>query len=140
MGPRARSRLARGVIGLAVIAAAIVAATLLTKQSGSGSRAGPRAGGHVVGKTDTRYYKNSTKLTFGMTKQQVLRLVGPPTKSVGRCWQYDINVEYPANGKRADFVWNADRMCFDGGRYSDLHEEMNGRWDHRAPFPASSGS
>jgi hypothetical protein len=123
------------MISLAVIAAVIVAAKLLTKQSGSGSPAGPKAGARVVGKTDTRYYKNSTKLVFGMTEQQVRRLVGPPTKTLGRCWQYEINVEYPANGKRADFIWNADRVCFYGGRYSELHEEFNGKWDYRSTLP-----
>ena len=115
------------MISLAAIAAIIVAIALLTRSSGSPT--GPRAGGHVIGKTDARYYANSQKLVFGMTKQQVRRIVGPPTKTVGRCWQYEINVEYPANKNRGDFIWNADRVCFLGGQYSDTHGELNGKWN-----------
>ena len=112
-----------------MIAAAVVAAVLVTRHAGSGSPAGLRAGGNVVGTSDTRYYENSGKLSFGMTKQQVRRLVGPPTNTVGRCWEYAINVAYPAKQNRAAFTWNADRLCFDGGRYSESHGEFNGVWD-----------
>jgi hypothetical protein len=129
VGPRAQRRLRGGLISLAVIAAVVVAAVLLTSHAGSGSPAGLRGGGHVVGTSDRRYYKTSGKLVFGMTKQQVRRLVGPPTKTVGRCWEYAINIAYPANKNRAAFTWNADRLCFDEGRYSDSHGEFNGVWD-----------
>lgn len=85
----------------------------------------------MVGKTDKLYYANSGKLVFGMTKQQVRRLVGPPSKVLGRCWLYEINRKFPANGRRTGPVtWNADKVCFEGGQYSERHSRMNGIWDN----------
>jgi hypothetical protein len=129
MGPRAKRRLVGALLSLVVIAAVVGLATLITRRSASGSPAGLRVGAHVVGTHDAQYYKNSTSLAFGMTKQEVRSLVGAPTRTDGRCWQYEINVQYPANQSHARFIWNADRVCFDGGRYSESHEEMNGKWD-----------
>jgi len=128
MGPRAKRRLGRGVIALALVAAVVVAVTLLTRRSAPNSPEGMRDGGEVVGPTDRQYFDNSPKLAYGMTEQEVLHLVGPPTKRLGRCWQYDINVEYKKLGHQ---IWNADRVCFDEGRYSESHGEWNGNWDAR---------
>lgn len=128
MGPRAKRRLRGGLIALALVAAVIVAVTLFTRRSGSHSSQGLRADGQVVGQTDSRYFVNSPKLVYGMTERQVLRLVGPPTKKLGRCWQYELNLEYKKLGKQ---IWNADRVCFDGGLYSESHGEWNGKWDYQ---------
>jgi hypothetical protein len=125
------------LVTFGVVALVAVAAVLLTRQGGSGTPAGVRAGGHVVGKTDARYYKNSGKLAFGMTEQQVQRLVGAPTKTIGQCWQYAINIAYPSNKNRAAFTWNADRLCFDAGVYSQSHGEFNDVWDPKAALPPS---
>jgi hypothetical protein len=135
MGARTRRRLIGGLIAACAIVVVIIAAASLTGRSTSHSAAGPRVGGHIVGKNDAQYYKNSFKLVFGMTKAQAQRLVGMPSKKLGRCWQYDINVEYPANSRRAAVIWNADRVCFDGGVYSDSHGEMNGTWDYQRSLP-----
>jgi len=75
-----------------------------------------------------------------MTEQQVRRLVGPPTKKAGRCWEYELNVEYPANAQHGNQIWNADKLCFDGGRYSESHAKFNGKWDYQPPLPSFAGS
>lgn len=129
MGPRARRRLAAIAVGVGAIAAVAVGFELLSNQSPDSCV--PSSCGHVMGKTDKLYYSNSGKLTFGMTKQQVRRLVGPPSKVFGRCWLYRINRKFPANGRRTgDVTWNADKVCFEAGQYSERHTQLNGIWDH----------
>jgi hypothetical protein len=124
MGPRNKRRLTIAAMALAVIAAIIVAVVVL---NGSSTPAATIA---YRGPTDARYDANSRKLVFGMTKQQVRRAVGPPEKVVGRCWQYRVNRVMPNHA-----LWNADRVCFDGGSYSDLNFESNGVWDPKPSIP-----
>jgi hypothetical protein len=110
-------------VGVGLIAAIAVGVVLL-----AGSRS---SGGHTSGVTgsrhlhyvpftihytpggDAEYNAHSKRLVFGLTKQQVRGLVGPPAKFVGNCWQYQVNAVY-SDG----YVDTADRLCFFAGRYS----------------------
>lgn len=126
MGHRARRRLTVGVVALLVAVAAVAGVVLLGGGSGS---SGKRPGISYVGPTDARYDANRSSVVFGMTRAQVRKLVGPPTKVVGSCWQYQINEYTSFHGQHSTF--NADRLCFLEGKYSDYHSEVNGRWDYQ---------
>jgi hypothetical protein len=128
MGHRARRRLKVGLIALAVLAAIALGFVLLGRGSGSGS-AGLADGDRYVGPTDVRYDANRTKVIFGMTKAQVEKFVGPPTRIVKNCWQYRVNRFSSFNGQHS--TWNADRLCFYEGKYSESHSETNGTWDYQ---------
>jgi hypothetical protein len=82
MGPRNRRRLTKGAIALVVIAAA--AATVLLTHA-------PSHSGPAVSSTADRAVPSTQKahlLSYGMTKQEVRRLAGPPTSTRGNCWLY----------------------------------------------------
>jgi hypothetical protein len=80
---------------------------------------------HYTPGGDARYNAHSRRLVFGLTKQQVRRLVGPPAKVVGNCWQYDVHAVY-SDG----YVDTADRVCFFYGRYSKkLVQGAGGVWN-----------
>ena len=121
---------------MVIAVAAVLGAVVLL----SGSKSKPKAGGraalpgwesHYVGPTDRRYDANHQSLAFGMTKKQVLRIVGPPTRTVGNCWQYRINQYVSQGGDHSTF--EADRLCFLAGKYSEQHTRVNGRWDPYRP-------
>lgn len=69
--------------------------------------------------------------------QQVRALVGPPSKTSGSCWQYQLDEFRSDHG--VDRTYNADRVCFYEGRYSEQYLEMNGTWyANGAPIAAPS--
>jgi hypothetical protein len=119
IGPRNRRRLTNGAAGLVVIAA-IAAVVLLTRPS---NHAGPalstQSTGHVTSKTDKFF-----QLVYGLSRQQVLRKVGQPTKTLGNCWEYRLNVEI----RDGQNMLNALRLCFEGGGYSYQYSEIDGKW------------
>lgn len=123
VGPRNRRRLTGLAVGVGLIAAIAVGAVLLAGSRSSGRHKSGVSGSsslhyvpysiHYTPGADARYNAHSNRVVFGLTKQQVRRLVGPPTKIVGNCWQYQVNAVY-SNG----YVDTADKLCFFGGRYS----------------------
>jgi hypothetical protein len=138
MGPRARRRLVTGAVALVVIGAIAAGVVLL---SGSSKQSQPGRPGeipdfahHYVGPTDARYDTNFRQVTFGMTPQQVLRIVGRPLKKVGACWQYRVNEHFSGGGQQS--TWNADRLCFEFGHYAEKHTQTNGQWDYQPPLPS----
>lgn len=125
-------------MGLGLIAALVAGVALLTGSRSPGRRVsdGSRSGLHYVPFTthylhggNARYNAHSNHLPFGLTKQQVRRLVGPPDKALRYqallCWQYQVNA---VNSDRKSFVHNADRLCFLYGRYSQKYWQWNGAW------------
>jgi hypothetical protein len=124
MGPRNQRRLAGGAAALAVLLALGAALMLLGRSGGSGPVAA-----HYAGPTDSRFTASSARLVYGMTKRQVLALVGPPEKTVGRCWQYRVNKLIRGT------LLNAERVCFESGAYSDLQLETDGAWNRPIVVP-----
>jgi hypothetical protein len=127
MGPRNQRRLTSGGIGLAVIVA-IVLAIALTR---SANQPGPVSAGSATAspsgqKGDERYAANSGELVYGMTPHQVRALVGPPSKIAGTCWQYQLDEFRSDHGVAR--TYNADRICFYAGKFSEQYLEMNGQW------------
>lgn len=147
MGPRNRRRVIKGSIWLGVIAAIVAAVVLLTRpanQSGPGLSAGATQGIGKGGVPSTPIHDKIFSLSFGITKKQVLRRLGPPTKIVGNCWQYTVNeASYTLQQGKVfiDGVENADRLCFSfGDMYTSNRTELNGRWlppPGRATLPGS---
>jgi hypothetical protein len=123
LGPRNRRRLTGAAVGVGLIAAIAVGVVLLAGSGSSGRHKSGASGSrrlhyvpftvHYTPGGDARYNARSKRLIFGLTKQQVRRLVGPPAKVVGNCWQYQVNAVY-SDG----YVDSADRLCFYSGRYS----------------------
>ena len=70
------------------------------------------------------------RLVYGMTKRQVLRRLGRPTKTVGTCWEYREHVEIERLG-----ILNAERVCFLGGTYVYRTSEIDGSWDYPDDSP-----
>jgi outer membrane protein assembly factor BamE (lipoprotein component of BamABCDE complex) len=125
MGPRARRRLTIGAIGLGVVAAA-TAVFFVTRPPGHSTTTSGGGGVYLR-------WPITEKLTFGMTKQQVQRLVGKPTMTVRdetglNCWQYRVNKTYRGFNKQNTL--DAVRVCFFSGTYSVAHYEFNGKWDY----------
>jgi hypothetical protein len=129
MGPRTRRRLTVGLVALAVVAAVAVGVVVFTGGGGSSSSTGLHDGDRYIGPTDARYDANFTKVIFGMTKAQVEKIVGPPTRVTGSCWQYRVNQFSSFRGSSS--TWNAARLCFYEGKYSESHTETNGIWDYQ---------
>lgn len=71
------------------------------------------------------------KLVVGMTKQQVRRRIGPPTRIVGTCWLYREHAEAGQG-----YVLNAEKLCFLGDAYVYGWAEFDGRWDYPGTAPA----
>lgn len=76
------------------------------------------------------------KLSFGMTKAQVRRLVGPPAKILRdqeglSCWQYAVN--QTSHGQIGPVTLSSVRVCFFAGVYTVAHFKFNGKWDYRPP-------
>ncbi len=74
-----------------------------------------------------------------MTKQQVLRHIGNPTRKVrdhgADCWQYAENRTFRGGTE------NAVRICFLSGVYSLDWEQINGKWIYTLPkYAAPTGS
>lgn len=114
------------MISLAVIVAIVGVFVLLTR---SANHPRARASGRSVTvgpRGDKRYAADSNKLIFGMTRGQVLRLVGSPTKSVGSCWQYRLDELVSEFGKST--TDDAERVCFYGGHYADQYTHSQGKW------------
>ena len=155
IGPRNRRRLTWAGAGLGVVAV-IVTAVWLTRppsHSGPGSVAG-RSGNSASASSggsasspgsngpttfdDTRPVLS--KLVYGMTKQQVLRLDGQPAKVVRvkglPCWQYPVNQYVPASGGFKAYTLNAVGLCFFAGKYAIYHYKTDGKWDYN-PNPIS---
>lgn len=106
-----------------MIAAVVLGAVLVTNTHDSGRRSSGRSGSrhlHYIPFTirytpgaDAQYNAHSKSLVYGLTKQQVRKLVGPPAKIVGDCWRYQVNAVY-SDG----YAEVADKLCFAYGHYS----------------------
>jgi hypothetical protein len=121
MGPRNQRRLVTGAIASGAIAALVAGGLLLHPFNQSGPAS---SGGSVHVASQPKLV--TQKLIYGMTKAQVVRRVGQPTRTVGACWQYDENLKI-RNGE--DTV-NAERVCFLGGVYSYNYSKMDGTWEY----------
>ena len=125
-GPRNRRRLAVG--GSLALGAAVVGVVLVLTTGGT-SRSTPRS----VPVTE--------RITFGATKQQVLRLVGKPAATQGRCWQYAVkagkigSLALPPHYLRFYVGVDTVRVCFFGAGVSDMHEHMFFPRRHGKPIP-----
>ena len=134
-GPRARRRLATIGIAVAVAIAIVVALTAFGGSSHHTSRRSLPT--YEVGPNgDKRYVDNSAKVIFGMTKTQMRKLVGPPTKVVGSCWEYRLDEAISEFGQTN--VVNADRDCFYEGRYAVQYTKWNGTWQDASGNPATN--
>jgi hypothetical protein len=121
MGPRTRRRLAYAAAVLAVLALAVAGIALF-----SGSRhSAPRLSAAESTPASRRYFANRLKLTYGMTRQQIRHLVGPPAKVIGSCWRYP---RYTVTGLGKTYT-TADGLCFYDGHYSSQQFWMNGKWE-----------
>lgn len=131
IGPRNKRRLAGSTITVIAVAAVAAAGFLLlrpTQHTGPASSAGPTHAAAPTFVTD--------KLVYGITKAEVVRRVGNPTKTVGACWQYDEN-EKIRGGQN---TLNAQRVCFLAGIYSYDYSEIDGKWFYpTTPLEVPSG-
>ena len=138
MGPRNTRRLIGAGVALGVIAALVGAFMLLTRspnQSGSGVSVGSARGTDNNSASDTSLVHKIGNLSLGLSKQQVERSLGSPTKVVGNCWQYTVNERtYRISGGKKKFdggTWNAERLCFGwpgGGELTSKQAEVDGKW------------
>jgi hypothetical protein len=128
MGPRARRRAITGAVSLGVV---VVIAGAIVLGGGSPSHTGPAADtdtdAPVVGRVQSPV---TGKLVYGMTRKQVLALIGKPAKSLRDqngmgCWQYTVS------RTKARRTLSAVRVCFFSGRYSVAHYKVNGKWDYK---------
>lgn len=119
IGPRSRRRLTTGAIVVAGIAV-ISAAALLLLRPPTGS--GPASSLGSTRPAPPRFV--TEKIVYGMSKAEVRRRIGEPTKAVGACWQYDEN-EPIRNGQN---MLDAQRVCFLGGVYSYDYSRIDGKW------------
>jgi hypothetical protein len=121
LGPRARRRLVAAGVAVTIAVLVIVGVAL------TGSAHHKTGPGSFLQSTPAskRYLDDRNQLIFGMTHQQVRRLVGPPVKIVAGCWQYaKYFVLVPHQPKYA----TADELCFLDGKYSIQHFWRNGKW------------
>ncbi|HZQ82743.1 MAG TPA: outer membrane protein assembly factor BamE [Gaiellaceae bacterium] len=123
-----RRRALRAAAAVLVIAAFVV--VLVVHSPGHSGSTVPASSGSRGGE-ESAYsgFPVTDKVSFGMTKQQVLRHVGKPTKTLVdqngmSCWQYTVNQ------KVTRATLNAVRLCFDFGQYQDAYLEFNGKWDY----------
>jgi len=135
MGPRNRRRLTAAAVSLGLIAAIVVGTVLLTGGRNSGGHKSDRSGAgsyhHIYYTTrylsggDARYIAHYEHLAYGLTKAQVRRLVGPPPKIAGNCWEYPVHrVDSDGSSEKAD------KLCFYDGRYSQRYIQGNsGGWN-----------
>ena|SRR5581483_8728873 len=130
MGPRKRRRVTAAIVGLGLIAAVVVGIVLLTGKGNSGRHTSGRL--HHVSYTirylpggDAQYIAHYHNLPYGLTKQQVRRLVGPPTKIANNCWQYPVHEVY-SDG----YTEKTDKLCFYDGRYTQKYiQGSSGVWN-----------
>lgn len=122
IGPRTRRRLGATGAALGVLALLGAGGALLARAP---HRSAPNLD---VASTAAaiRYETKRSKLIFGMTRRQVRRLVGPPMRVVGNCWQYPPYAE--TGGPNAKTIVTADRLCFAFGRYATSEFWWNGKW------------
>lgn len=149
MWPRNKRRLTIGTVVLAVVVliAAAVWVAIPPSQFGSGSPVGGAGnagsasreqaasppGTHLPATYFDRVHVVG-KLAYGMTKKQVLRLIGKPAKVIRYqglpCWQYPVNEHVPALGSSKAYTLNAIGVCFFDGRYTVYHYKTDGKWDY----------
>ena len=60
-------------------------------------------------------------ISFGMSPNQVLHLVGEPTAKEGRCWKYALKVD--AFLASQGVVESDEAVCFFAGQISDMTNE-----------------
>lgn len=120
IGPRNRRRITRGAIVAGLVVATAATLVLLVRRS---HHAGPGPSA-ASSKAPARPVTVTSKLVYGMSKGDVLRLAGRPARSVGPCWQYQENLKI-WQGKH---TVNAERVCFLGGTYSYAYSEIDGKW------------
>jgi hypothetical protein len=131
MGPRNRRRLIGSGMIVVVVIGLIVLLSHLPKHSGSSptSAAQPRFRNSPAA---ARYEANYQRLIAGMTKKQVLRLMGPPATIVGGCWTYPPYVEAGAGPMYNQTIRSVAHLCF----WGDIFETkmtvdklwQGGRW------------
>lgn len=136
-GPRARRRLLRAVIGVALVVGVVVAIVLTTTSSHHSNATAPGGpplppSAHHTNASitygpngDKRYNDQSGLLTFGMTPKQVRRAVGSPAKVVGSCWQFEVDKTVSAFGQTNTVT--ADRVCFSYGVFNTRYTLWNGK-------------
>ncbi|HZP73762.1 MAG TPA: hypothetical protein VFA97_10340 [Gaiellaceae bacterium] len=84
---------------------------------------------HYTAGADVHYNAHSKRLVFGLTRQQVRRLVGTPEKVLRYqgllCWQYQVNAVWSTG-----YVDKADRLCFEAGSYTQRFiQGAGGAWN-----------
>jgi hypothetical protein len=125
LGARNRRRLLIAVGALVVIGAAVAGGSML---------------GHSPKKTVDPYADNGPSLVFGMTKQQVEHITGPPTKQQGSCLYFlpkhgKIGAIPMANTFPAGPHEGYLRLCFVEGQYSSAARQVLASSIVAAPFP-----
>jgi hypothetical protein len=107
IGPRNRRRLAIGGAFALAVAIAAAAAALFTGSSRSG----------LANPPSRQLVALTAKVVDGMSKQEVLHVIGKPASSRGRCWQYPV-----APGPRAPrrVVETVVSVCFYADHVSDM--------------------
>lgn len=107
-------------------------------RSGSATRAAQAGGTH----SPTTFYDSRpiiSKLTYGMTRRQVLRLDGRGTSVSVKglsCLRYPINQHIPASGVYKAYTIDAVGVCFFSGKYALYHYKIDGKWDYN-PNPVN---
>lgn len=124
MGPRNRRRVTKAGIGLAMVLA-VVAVVLVTRPSNHSGPAVSAPQLHVP-PAIARLNANRSKVVFGLTKQQVRHLIGPPTRIVGNCWHYPLYEFTFQPGDKP--VRTGDGFCFVFGVYNTHEFWQNGKW------------
>ena len=119
IGARNRRRTTAAAVSLVALAAVTAAAFLLLRPANNSSSVTSSGSSRSSAPTLV-----TDRLVYGMTKAEVLRRVGKPTRTVGACWQYRENKSI-WNGQH---VLNAVRVCFLSGVYSYQYYKMDGAW------------
>jgi hypothetical protein len=122
MGPRNRRRVIAGAVSLLVVAAIAVAGYFLFMRSNGSQSASSAQTAHAPKSRPLV----TQQIVYGMTKADVLRKIGKPTKTVGACWQYTENKSI----WDGEHIINADRVCFLSGVYSYQYSKMDGEWNY----------
>lgn len=119
IGPRSKRRLAIGAIVVAATVLITAAGLLLLRPLNA---PGPVSSAGSVHPATPRLVTD--EVVYGMSKPEVRRRVGEPTKTVGACWQYNEN-KLIRGGQN---MLNAQRLCFLGGVYSYDYSRIDGKW------------
>jgi hypothetical protein len=119
IGARNRRRTTAAAVSLVALAAVTAAAFLLLRPANNSSSVTSSGSSRSSAPTLV-----TDRLVYGMTKAEVLRRVGKPTRTVGACWQYRENKSI-WNGQH---VLNALRVCFLSGGSSYQSYKMDGAW------------